>query len=86
MTSEDQISITVQEEPLALIFERDDGKAATALIDAETALSLTIALLEKRVAMEAIRTPRIVKRLMIWILRRSWQKTRWERFKGNYAR
>lgn len=69
------LQMSVQQEPLALVFEYPDtGAKSTALLDAESGLFLVINLLFSSTVFERIKMPRFLKRLIIWALTQSCPK------------
>ncbi len=71
-----EVRIEVQADPLAFVFQFDDGRAVPALLSEETALGFAIQLLETPRVSRALRLPGFVQRLMMSALWRSWERQR----------
>jgi hypothetical protein len=78
----DDVSIGVRSDPLALIFERDDGFVTTAPLKVEIALGLGMELIGAPEVLRVLKMPEFMKRLMIRIFIRSYQDARRERILG----
>ncbi len=76
MTDEPGVEITVQPDPLALLFELEDGRTATASLEVHAALAFVINFMSSPSVENAILLPRFVKRYILRALFRSWQQSR----------
>ncbi len=78
---DDELSIEIQPDPLALMFEKQTGEITSAPIDAATGIAFMIGFLDAPCVFEAVRLPSIVKRWLRRRLYQSWQKYRLAQFK-----
>lgn len=78
----DRIGIGIQEEPLAFVFEKDDGTVVTGFLDVPAALCFALQFVECPSVYAEIRLPAFLKRLLVKVLRRSWQRSRKEHWQG----
>jgi hypothetical protein len=75
MTDDIQLTMTLQQQPLALVFDDLDGcMTKTVPMDAETGLFMAINLLYSPMVFERIKMPRLLKHLIIWALTQSCPK------------
>lgn len=64
----EQILLHVQPEPLAFIFEKENGRTVTMPLAAEDALRLVLQLMDCPPVRKSVRAPRILGRVMAWAL------------------
>ncbi len=67
----DEVQLRVQQNPLSLVFEMDNGRTTTARLDGRMGLWMAVNLLDSPAVVHEIRLPRFLQRAMHWALVRS---------------
>lgn len=75
------IRMWIEQNPVSLVFQADGGEATKTELDVPAALSLGTQLVGAVEVQEAIRLPKFVKRLILEVLFRTWQRERLAQFK-----
>jgi hypothetical protein len=68
------MTVNLQQEPLVLVLDGDDGLTVESPLDPDTALVWAIRILWSSSVIEVTRLPRIARRLITWALEIGWRR------------